>query len=178
MHDDAQAARKNADAILQPKDMTKRSIEGPTSPEGVELRPVSESDLPRFYEHQLDPEAARMAAFTSRDHDAFTAHWRRIMTDDTVILRTIVVDGAVAGNIVSWEQDGIREVGYWIDKALWATGVATRALALYLDLVPIRPLHAHVAAHNVGSIRVLEKCGFTVSDRQTTDTEALDLELE
>jgi len=26
--------------------------------------------------------------------------------------------------------------------------------------VAIRPLYAHVVAHNVGSIRVLEKCGF------------------
>jgi RimJ/RimL family protein N-acetyltransferase len=26
--------------------------------------------------------------------------------------------------------------------------------------VTARPLHAHVAAHNAGSIRVLEKCGF------------------
>lgn len=158
--------------------MTKRSIKGSAFPEGVELRLVSESDLPFFYEHQLDPEAARMAAFTSRDHDAFNTHWRKIMSDDMAILRTIVVDGEVAGNVVSWEQDGAREIGYWIDKAFWGKGVATRALALYLDLVPVRPLRAHVAAHNVGSIRVLEKCGFSISDRQTTDAEALDLELK
>ncbi len=158
--------------------MSSGSRKGPPSSKRVELRPVRESDLPFFYEHQLDPEAARMAAFTSRDHDAFTTHWRKIMSDDTVILRTIVVDGEVAGNVVSWEQDGAREIGYWIDKAFWGKGIATRALALYLEVVPIRPLRAHVAAHNVGSIRVLEKCGFSVSDRQTSDTEALDLELE
>jgi len=29
-----------------------------------------------------------------------------------------------------------------------------------VDEVSIRPLYAHVVAHNVGSIRVLEKCGF------------------
>ena len=29
-----------------------------------------------------------------------------------------------------------------------------------LDEVPVRPLHAHVVAHNLASIRVLEKCGF------------------
>lgn len=28
-----------------------------------------------------------------------------------------------------------------------------------------RPLYAHVAKHNLASIRVLEKCGFTVSRR-------------
>ena len=76
--------------------------------------------------------------------------------------QTILVDGQVAGNIGSWPQDGVRLVGYWIGKEYWGKGVATRALAAFLHLVTERPLHAHVAKHNVGSIRVLEKCGFSL----------------
>lgn len=68
-----------------------------------------------------------------------------------------------ARNIVSWTQDGEREVGYWIGKRYWGRGVATRALSEFLREVPERPLFAHVATHNLGSLRVLEKCGFTVS---------------
>jgi RimJ/RimL family protein N-acetyltransferase len=34
--------------------------------------------------------------------------------------------------------------------------------------VTARPLHAHVAAHNAGSIRVLEKCGFRRDRVQAT----------
>jgi RimJ/RimL family protein N-acetyltransferase len=30
--------------------------------------------------------------------------------------------------------------------------------------VTTRPLYAHVAVHNVASIRVLQKCGFTITD--------------
>jgi RimJ/RimL family protein N-acetyltransferase len=30
----------------------------------------------------------------------------------------------------------------------------------FLDQVPLRPLHASAAKHNLGSLRVLEKCGF------------------
>ena len=146
--------------------------------ETVGLRPVIESDLPLFYAHQLDPEATHMAAFTSRDHDAFMTHWRKILADEATIVRTILVEGEVAGNVVSWEEDGAREVGYWIDKAFWGKGIATRALTLYLELVPVRPLHAHVAAHNVGSIRVLEKCGFNISGPEASDAEAVDLTLE
>lgn len=37
--------------------------------------------------------------------------------------------------------------------------IATRALSEFLDQVPLRPLHASVAKHNRGSLRVLEKCG-------------------
>jgi hypothetical protein len=40
------------------------------------LRNVTDEDLPIFFEHQRDPEALRMAAFSSRERDAFMTHWR------------------------------------------------------------------------------------------------------
>jgi len=128
----------------------------------VLLRDVIESDLPIFFEHQLDPDATEMAAFPSRDRDAFMAHWAKIMADDSVMLKTVLFDGHVAGNIVSFEQSGKREVGYWIGKEYWGKGIATKALAAFLGHVKTRPLYAHVAKHNIGSRRILEKCGFTV----------------
>ena len=67
----------------------------------------------------------------------------------------------VAGNIVSWNSDGKREIGYWIDRAWWGRGVATRALSAFLHLEQTRPLYAGVAKHNAASLRVLQKCGFT-----------------
>ena len=127
----------------------------------VLLRDVTESDLPIFYEQQLDPDATAMAAFPSRDRESFMAHWAKIMADETGILKAILFDGQVAGNIVCWEQDGEREVGYWIGKQYWGNGIATRALAEFLNQVKTRPLVAHVAKHNVASRRVLEKCRFT-----------------
>ncbi len=128
----------------------------------VRLRDVVEDDLPIFFEHQLDPDATRMAAFPSRDRRAFMAHWRKILGDKTVTLKTVLFDGQVAGNIVSWEQAGQREIGYWIGREYWGRGIASRALAALLDQVKSRPLYAHVARHNLASRRVLEKCGFTV----------------
>ena len=127
----------------------------------IALRDVTESDLPIFYEQQLDPDATAMAAFPSRDEQFFMAHWAKIMVDKSVILKTILFDDQVAGNIVSWEQDGEQEVGYWVGKEYWGKGIATKALAEFLNQVKTRPLYAHVAKHNIGSRRVLEKCGFT-----------------
>ena len=129
----------------------------------VILREVRESDLPIFFEHQLDPQANAMAAFPSRDREAFDAHWAKIIADDSVILRTILYDGQVAGNIVCFGVSGEREVGYWISREYWGKGIATQALSAFLDVVETRPLYAHVASHNLGSIRVLEKCGFAIS---------------
>lgn len=126
------------------------------------LRDVTESDLPILFEQQLDPEATAMADFPSRDHEAFMAHSARIMADKTVIFKAIVFDGQVAGSIVSWEMAGEREVGYWLGREFWGKGIATQAVAEYVSIVKTRPLYAHVAQHNIGSRRVLEKCGFKV----------------
>ena len=126
----------------------------------VRLRMVEDQDLDVFFDHRADPEAAGMAAFPSRGKDQFAAHWARIRADDTTVLRTIVADGTVAGNIGSWEQDGQRLLGYWVGREHWGRGVATEALAQFVGQVTARPLHAHVAVHNTGSIRVLEKCAF------------------
>jgi RimJ/RimL family protein N-acetyltransferase len=132
----------------------------------VLLRDVTESDLPVFFEHQFDPEANRMAAFPARDRDAFMSHWFKILADDSLVKKTVVVDGEVAGNVVSFlsKQSGKTEVGYWIGKKYWGKGIATKALSQFLILVEERPLYAGVAKHNIGSIRVLEKCGFALVD--------------
>jgi RimJ/RimL family protein N-acetyltransferase len=126
----------------------------------VRLRSVEDGDLDVFFDHQVDPKAIEMAAFPARDKDQFAAHWAKIRADDTMVVRTIVADGMVAGNIGSWQQNGQRLLGYWVGRAHWGRGVATEALARFVDELSTRPLYAHVAVHNVGSIRVLEKCGF------------------
>lgn len=129
----------------------------------IQLREVVEADLPIFFEHQLDPEAWQMASFPSRSRDGFMSHWTKIMADDSILMKTILFDGNVAGNIVCFEQLGEREVGYWLGKEYWGKGIATQALADFLKQIVTRPLYAHVAKHNIASRRVLEKCGFVVS---------------
>ena len=133
----------------------------------IRLRDVTTGDLPVFFEHQRDPEANRMAAFPARDWDAFMAHWTKILGDAAGTIRTILFDGQVVGNIASWERDHQRFVGYWIGKSYWGKGVATQALSAFLEVVKARPIYAHVAKHNIGSVRVLEKCGFTMCREET-----------
>ena len=127
----------------------------------IRLREVESGDLPLFFAHQQDPIAVAMAAFSSRDRVAFDQHWAKTLADPSNLVRTVVVDGEIAGNVCSFTRDGLREVGYWIDRGFWGRGVATGALAAYLLLEQTRPLHAGVAQHNAASIRVLQKCGFT-----------------
>lgn len=136
----------------------------------IVLRDVIDDDLPIFFEQELDPDAAYMAAFTAKDPSdraAFATHWARIRADSTVTVRTILCNGAVAGNVASYEQDGKTEVSYWLGKPYWGKGIATAALAAFLALLPARPLYAHVAKDNSASMRVLQKCGFTIIGEST-----------
>src|SRR5262245_57285020 len=133
----------------------------------VTLREVQPNDLAVFFEQQLDPGARRTAAFPGRDRDAFLAHWPKWLAGGTAILRTIVFDGKLAGNVVCWEQAGERRVGYWLGREYWGKGIASAALSQFLRRVTTRPLYARVAQHNIASIRVLQKCGFTMSGEDT-----------
>lgn len=135
----------------------------------VVLRPVAESDLQALYEQQADPASVRMAAVAPRERDDCFAHWRTSLADPTVMARAIDVDGECAGHVVSFLRDGVepREVGYWIARSHWGRGVATAALAAFLEEETRRPLAAGVATHNPGSRRVLEKCGFTLTETRT-----------
>jgi RimJ/RimL family protein N-acetyltransferase len=145
----------------------------------VLLREVKEEDLPIFFEHQRDKEANQMAAFPTREWEAFMKHWTtKILGDKAVFKNTILFKGIVAGNIVSWEQSGNQEVGYWIGKEFWGYGIATKALSEFLHLLNIRPLYAHVAKHNIASLKVLNRCGFTISGEEKVSSEAFDNEIE
>src|SRR5437773_1176741 len=129
----------------------------------VRLRDTCDEDLPILFAQQRDPEATKVAAFPARDRDAFMNHWTRILADPTVIKQTLVANGDVAGHVVAFDMFGERLVGYWIGREYWGQGIATSALEQFLCLEIVRPLRARVAKHNVGSIRVLEKCGFTLA---------------
>ncbi len=116
-----------------------------------------------------------MAAFTPRNAQDFLSHWTYyILPMESVIKQTITIDGSVAGNIVCWDKAGNRFVGYWISKKYWGRGIASEAMREFLNQLDCRPIYAHVAKNNVASIRVLEKCGFRLSNH---DTEELLMEL-
>lgn len=147
----------------------------------IALRPIEDADLDALFEQWRDPEAVRMAAFTPRDPNdraAFDAHLARLRAAPDVTLRAVTVDGRFAGTVSSFVLDGETEVTYWIDRALWGRGVASRALALLLREVPVRPIHARAASDNAASIRVLRKAGFEVVGTEVSYAPARGAEIE
>ena len=133
-----------------------------TDDEGVRLRPVQSSDLPRMYDLQLDPESNRMAVTIPRTTEAFDSHWGKALNDPGITARAVLVGEALVGYISCFSMDGQDHIGYWIDRGYWGMGIASRALHLLLREVAKRPLVATVATTNGASLRILEKCGFVV----------------
>jgi RimJ/RimL family protein N-acetyltransferase len=129
----------------------------------VKLRQTEKSDLEFLFRFQLDKEANYLAAFTSKDptdKEAYLKKYTKILNDPTTNNQTVIVDETVVGSIAKFEMEGEAEITYWIDRNLWGKGIATAALKDFLTIENARPLFGRVAFDNLGSQKVLEKCGF------------------
>lgn len=134
-----------------------------TNDSEIILRPTEVSELERFFTFQLDKEANYLAAFTSKDPADKTAYMEKhikFLNDPTINTQTIMVNNIIAGSISKFEMEGEAEITYWIDKKFWGKGVATTALKKFLIIENVRPIFGRVAFDNLGSQKVLEKCGF------------------
>jgi len=137
----------------------------------VALRPVEDADLDALFDQTRDPASVWMAAFSAEhpdDKTAFKAHMTKQRNSPDITLRAITCDGQLVGCIGSFAFQGQTEVTCWIDRAAWGHGIASRALALLLDLVPTRPLYARVASDNIGSLRAAQNAGFEIVGTETS----------
>ncbi|GIG56058.1 N-acetyltransferase [Longispora fulva] len=149
--------------------------------EEVALRLVVDADLDVLFDLMRDSESVQMAAFTAKDPDdrqAFDVHMAKVRNSPDVTMRAVTRDGDLVGSIASFVMDGDLELTYWIDRSVWGRGIATRALALLLDLVVARPVYARAASDNGGSLRVLHKAGFVAIGTEISYASARDAEIE
>jgi RimJ/RimL family protein N-acetyltransferase len=147
----------------------------------VALRPVTDADLDVLFDMMRDPESIQMAAFTANepnDRAAFDSHMSRVRTSPEITMRAVISDGRLVGSIASFVVDGDTEITYWIDRTVWGHGIAGQALALLLDAVSVRPLYARAASDNVGSLKVLQKAGFTIIATEISYANARNTEIE
>jgi RimJ/RimL family protein N-acetyltransferase len=137
----------------------------------ITLRALRDDDLDDLFRWESDPRAARMAAFTRADptdRSAFDAHQQRVRSNPDNTVQAIEEDGAFVGTIGSFTVEGDRELTYWIDPARWGRGIASAAVRTFTRVETQRPLFARVAAHNLGSSRVLLRNGFVKVGEETS----------
>ncbi|MFD3283849.1 GNAT family N-acetyltransferase [Alteromonas macleodii] len=134
-----------------------------------------------FREFNLEDSSIIVALLNDADVSKWTSHIPFPYTENDAIswlkkqensLRkplAIEIENKLVGCISYWHLDSLTtEVGYWIGKSFWGKGIATTAVSSLLDstIFPTTPkVAAKVAAENIGSQRVLEKCGFKVNKK-------------
>ena len=147
----------------------------------VTLRPMIESDLEQFFLDQQDEEARYRAAFTPEnpfDREAYMSKWKKLLHDETVCNKTILVKDKIAGSIAKYMMFGEAQITYWISKPYWNRGVASAALKEFLLQYTERPLFGRTAFDNIASQRVLEKCGFALVEKDRYFANARGQEIE
>lgn len=85
----------------------------------------------------------------------------------------IAVNGEAVGGIGFVLQDDIErvsaEIGYWLAEPLWGRGIATDAVRAMTGFAiaqhALTRVYARVAEWNTASMRVLEKCGYSLEAR-------------
>lgn len=145
------------------------------------IRATVVSDLEVFFLNQLDEESNQMAAFTSADptdKKSYIDKWTRLLSDETIHMKTIIYNDEVAGTVAKYEMDGKAEITYWIGKRYWGRGIASKAVEAFLRLEKKRPIYGRVAFDNVKSLRVLEKAGFVKIGSELSYANARGKEIE
>jgi len=130
----------------------------------IELKHTNQNDLETLFLFQLDKDANYLAAFTSKnpsDKDAYIEKWTRLLSDEKINARTILLENKIVGSIAKFEMEGNAEITYWIGKEFWGKGIASTALNKFLEVEKTRPLFGRIAFDNLGSKKVLENCGFS-----------------
>ena len=147
----------------------------------LKLRRTEKSDLELLFQFQLNKEANYLAAFTPKDHtdkEAYFEKFTKFLNDPTINMQTILVKETIAGSIAKFEMEGEAEITYWIDRKFWGKGIATTALKHFLTVENTRPIFGRVAFDNIGSQKVLEKCGFVKIGRDKGFANARQTEIE
>ena len=76
-------------------------------------------------------------------------------------MKIIISNSEVAGYLTKYELDGEPQIGFVLGREFWGKGLATESLREFLSTIDTRPIYARTAFDYIGSIRVLQKLGFT-----------------
>ena len=96
--------------------------------------------------------------------------WIEIANQDKPLTNFAIVykNNAVGGIGIIKQTDVFRknaEIGYWLGEKYWNKGFSTKAVKAMINYTfsnfDVERIFANVFESNIGSIRVLEKCGFT-----------------
>lgn len=144
------------------------------SPRGrLTFRAFRHSDIADVHAYASDPEVTRWSTWGPNSVAQTTtfvddAAQGALVRDPTSFTLAAILDGAAIGSISVWTtdpHDRNGELGYTFHRAHWGRGYATEAvgqlLLLGFSVLRLERISATCHPDNSGSIRVLQKSGFS-----------------
>ncbi len=130
------------------------------------LKPLTAADAPEVFVWNSDPEVNRYMCYNLYHDVKQTEQWIKSIAKDALEFGFFLKDGGkcIGSGGVGLNPDGVHELGYNLNRAYWNQGYTTEA-----SLAMLRWAHEQlggcdfVSSHaigNIGSQRVIEKCGF------------------
>ena len=148
--------------------------------ERIILRPWLESDAEALFRYASDPDVGPRAGWPPhKSVDESLEIIRTVFNTDTMWAVIWKESGEAIGccgylpasNSNLHISDHECEVGYWIGKPYWGKGICTEALKLVIgycfNVKGYTALWGDYFPENPASGRVMEKCGFTDTGRET-----------
>ena len=145
----------------------------------VELRDRTEQHVRIYFERTQDPEIQALISQSAKTvEDAVSLFQKTLLPGATSFGRTIYMDGQYVGDIwcycINHDEEPNAMISYCLfEKSLWNKGIATAAVAQFLDEIAPRfsleTIGAFTYCDNTPSIRVLEKNGFSKMEEFTDD---------
>ena len=143
----------------------------------LSFRDFKTADIADVHDYTSDPEVTRWSTWGPNSleqtkafiDDAARAH---LEADRSAYSLAAVLDGRPIGSVAVWTtdpHDRNGELGYTFHRAYWGNGYATEAVSQLLkfgfNTLQLERISATCHPGNIGSIRVLEKSGFSLEGR-------------
>lgn len=124
-----------------------------------DLRPWQLADFPAYQALITTPAIATASQQQAFENDLYQTYQAAIL-----------IDGTPQGSVVAYQRANElgeplvneADIAYFLAPAFWGHGIMTDVVTAFIaQLPPHFTLWADVLADNIGSLRVLEKVGFT-----------------
>lgn len=140
----------------------------------IELRDRTEETVRVYFNMTRDEEIQSLCPQKAKTEDEAVADFYETLSDNAKSYgRTIYIDGEYIGDIwcycIDRDENPNAMVSYCIfKKEYWGRGIGSIALEKFLkevtEKLQLKSIGAFTYANNIGSIRVLEKNGFVLSE--------------
>ncbi|MGV8837462.1 GNAT family N-acetyltransferase [Cellvibrio sp.] len=135
----------------------------------IELRKFEQKDETLLVSYLNDEAQTHfLSARLPQPYTNEAAHWWVNTGSKIGVVYAIIHNGIFVGSIGAipgeFEKQKTAEIGYWVARSYWGKGIASEALQKFTDFLfentDFIRLNASVFEGNLGSAKVLQKCGY------------------